>query len=57
MYDREGIVCVFVVIVNYSLRVLTYKNVKHTVIKACNKIEQGENKVLFYVCVCCYLGG
>ena len=43
---------------NYILRVLTYKSVKHTVIKACNnKIEQGENNVLFYVCVCSYLGG
>ena len=58
MYDREGIFCFFVVIMNYILRVLTYKSVKHTVIKACNnKIEQGENNVLFYVCVCSYLGG
>ena len=47
----------FVVIMNYILRVLTYKSVKHTVIKACNnKIEQGENNVLFYVCVRSYLG-
>ena len=58
MYDREGIFRLFVVIMNYILRVLTYKSVKHTVIKACNnKIEQGENNVLFYVCVCSYLGG
>ena len=43
---------------NYILKVLTYKSVKHTVIKACNnKIEQGENNELFYVCVCSYLGG
>ena len=47
----------FVVIMNYILRVLTYKSVKHAVIKACNnKIEQGESNVLFYVCVCSYLG-
>ena len=50
MYDREGIFRLFVVIMNYILRELTYKSVKHTVIKACNnKIEQGENNVLFYV--------
>ena len=31
---------------------------KYTVIKAFNnKIEQGENNVLFYVCVCSYLAG
>ena len=43
---------------NYILRVLTYKSVEHTVIKACNnKIEQGENNVLFYACVCSHLGG
>ena len=51
MYDREGI-CLCVVIMNYILRALTNKSVKHTVIKACNnKIEQGENNVLRYVCV------
>ena len=57
-YDREGIfVRLFVEIMTYILRVLTYKSVKHTVIKACNnKIEQDENNVLFYVCVCSYLG-
>ena len=62
MYDGDGIfcflVCLFVVILNYILRVLTYRSVKHTVIKACNnKIVHGENNVLFYVCVCSYLGG
>ena len=42
---------------NYILRVLTDKSMKHTVMKACNnKIEQGGNNVLFYVCVCSYLG-
>ena len=51
MYDREGTFCLSVVVMNYILRVLTYKSLKHTVIKACNnKIEQGENNVLFYVC-------
>ena len=46
MFDRESIFCLFVV------------SVKHIVIKACNnKIEQGENNVLFYVCLCSYLGG
>ena len=62
MYDRECIfclfVCLFVVIMNYILRVLTCKSVKETVIKACNnKIEQGENNALFDVCVYSYLGG
>ena len=43
---------------DYILRVLTFTRVKYTVIKACNnKIEQGENNELFYVCVCSYLGG
>ena len=58
-YDREGIFLrLFVVIMNYILRVLKYKSVKHTVIKACNnKIEQFESNVLFYLCGCSYLGG
>ena len=61
MNDRACIFClVFVIILNYILRVLPYKSLKHTVIKACNnKIEQGEKNVLFNVCVCVcsYLGG
>ena len=52
MYDGDGIFCLSLVIMNYILRVLTCKSVKHTVIKACNnKMEQGENNVLFYVCL------
>jgi len=36
----------------------TDTGVRHTVIKARNnKIEQGENNALFYVCVRSYLGG
>ena len=56
---REGSFCLFVgIIMNYILRVLTYKSVKHTVIKACNnKIEQGKDNLLFYVWFCSYLGG
>ena len=58
MIDKSFFVCLFLVIMNYILRVLTGKSVKHAVIKACNnKIEQGEHNVLFYVCVCSYLGG
>ena len=34
---------------------INFTSVKHTVIKACsNKLEQGENNVLFNVCVCSY---
>ena len=55
MYDREGIFCLVVVIMNYILRALTYKSVKHTVIKACNnKIEQGENERVV-LCLCLFL--
>ena len=51
-------VCLFVVIMHYILTLLTRESVKHTFIKVCNnKIEQGENNVLLYVCVCSYLGG
>ena len=57
MIEKEFF-CLVVVIMNYILRVLTYKSVKHTVITACNnKIEQGENNELFYIFVCSYLGG
>ena len=58
MIDKSFFVCLFLVITNYILTVLTFESVKHAVIKACNnKIEQGEHNVLFYVCVCSYLSG
>ena len=50
---REGSFCLFVeIIMKYILRVLTYKSVKHTVIKACNnKIEQGKDNVFRFMFV------